>query len=166
MHVFWQIYKYLKNSVWKHKTDKSLLTRLRCQQFTKTDISSATFNHALWTQTLSAMGFHHDIYFLIYIWALLIAKTKTRKGDMDCMQWFVFQEIMLGQDCSSWYFAAASALVAHGKQIKLTLTSSVFSNCVQTSVASLAVFPRIWACFLWSCGYFWRLADCLFLGLF
>jgi len=27
-------------------------------------------------------------------------------------------------------------------------------------------FPRIWACFLWSCGVFWRHAGCLFLGLF
>jgi len=36
----------------------------------------------------------------------------------------------------------------------------------RNSVANLAVFPWIWACFLWICRFFWRLAGCLFLGLF
>jgi len=34
------------------------------------------------------------------------------------------------------------------------------------SVANLAVFPRIWACFFMDLRFVWRLAGCLFLGLF
>jgi len=48
----------------------------------------------------------------------------------------------------------------------MSAQASVLMSWIGGSVANLAFFPRIWACFLVELRFFLRLAGCLFLGLF
>jgi len=58
-------------------------------------------------------------------------------------------------------------------KVKLFVTFSVDESTDSSDIAPLAIsvaqpcgFPVNLGLFFWSCGFFWRLAGCLFLGLF